>query len=409
MPENSMTTFEKPTAIAGHIRLRIRERGAGGTLCAYLRGIPLGAPVEVETAASHVDLPVERLPHVALPAEIRIAWSDGSDACSSLVLNSEAVAASLTGPGDLSDLEVLFANGQVRGTARNGVNGISTPLLLGRINGALLRPVRTEVTGDSPEGGARIAFDMPVDATDFTAEGGVIELLVAPSMKTLWRHALGPVGDERHEAVKLLRQATAIEHNVRTAVADVEARLGQKIALQDQLMEDVATYLLALIHDRAAKADQAADADRQLARELIARAARQQESARPARVTVVGVSSPFMGQGWGEAGLTQHRLEVRRLSTAATLLNPFPNRPVRKVTITVVEGDESAIGQLGALMDDEGATVTFSPVRAAPCTLTLTPPDTQADHGFGVLTLVNSSGQGTIAIQDVRFHYADVL
>ncbi len=411
MSENTKTAFYPPIIGSGLIRLRVRERGSVGQLCAYLRGVPLGEPVALSATDTHVDLPVTRIPHAKLPADIRIGWEDGRDASDPLTIRSEAQATALAGSGDLLDMNVSFTRGQVRGTARNPINGLVPPMIIGRINGNLMRHVRSEVVSANPEGGSTIAFDMPVDANDFTSEGGVIELLLAPSMKTLWRHGLGPVGDEQQEAIKLLRQASTIEHTLRGAMADVETRMGQRMATQSQLFEDVVTYLLALIHDRAAATHTVIDGpDREMARALLAKGAAPRVAS-PSQISVIGVASMFMGEGWSDIVLTDHRIEARRFSAGATVLNPYPLRPVSKVVVTAVEGSEDALSQLHALFDAAPARIEISTVSAAPCSIVVTPDvkKGQEPASVGLLTLINSEGLSTVAVQDVRFHYADVL
>lgn len=411
MSESTKTAFYPPVIGSGLIRLRVRERGRVGQLCAYLRGVPLGEPVALSATDTHVDLPIARIPHAKLPADIRIGWDDGQDASDPLTIRSEAQATALAGSGDLLDINVNFTRGQVRGTARNPINGLVAPMIIGRLNGSLMRHVRSEVVSANPEGGSIIAFDMPVDANDFTSEGGVIELLLAPSMRTLWRHGLGPVGDEQQEAIKLLRQAATVEHTLRGAMADIEARIGQRMATQSQLFEDVVTYLLALIHDRAAVTDTAVEGpDREMARALLAKAAAP-EAVSPSQVSVVGVASTFMGEGWSDIVLTDHRIEVRRFSSGATVLNPCPLRPVSKVVVTAVEGSEEALAQLHALFDAAPARIKISAVSAAPCSIVVTPDVKQGQEpgSISLLTLINPEGRSTVAVQDVRFHYADVL
>lgn len=412
MSDTNKTTFHPPVMGNGLIRLRVNERGVGGRLCAYLRGVPLGEPTEISQHDTYVDLPVTRIPHAKLPTEIRIGWEDSSEASAPLTIRSEAEAANLAGQGDLVDVKVNFTRGQVRGTARNPINGLATPMIIGRINGGMMRQVRTEVVSANPEGGASIAFDMPVDANDFTADGGTIELLLAPSMKTLWRYGLGPVGDAQQEAIKLLRQATSLEHNVRGAVADIETRLGLRISAQSQLFEDVVTYLLALIHDRAASQKKTSgDPDREMARALLNKSVRPPAEATANQIAVVGVASPFMGQGWSDVLLTEHRIEVRRFSTAATVLNPYPHRPVAKIVVTLVEGSTDNIGQLHALFDAEPAQINVAGVAAAPCSIVVTSKliQGQEPETIGLLTLISAEGLSPVAVQDVRFHYADIL
>lgn len=399
--------FSSPRAALGCIHLAVQASGRGGRLTPYLRGVAIGNAVEVADSAVSVDLPIDRLPHVSLPADIRIGWDDGTDATLPLTIRTEAEAVALTGVGALENVSVIFRNGMVQGTALNRRNGVERPLILGRINGTLLRPVDVRFQSVHETGGAVIAFSMPVDPTDFSAEGGVLELLHAPSMIILWRTALGSVGaGEEISIIETKRRLSEAEHRLSNTLCQVETRLSQSILRQNQVLEDVVTYMLALIHDRANRAENEDDPDRKAARDLIALASTETTQATDERLAVIGPLSPFMGWGWSAAEFNRDRIELRRMRTAASVLNPRPERKVDRIALTVVEATSEALANLGVQTDGQARDLSLSLHEGTPCTalVMLDPP-----ISVGVLSLSCTSPQDGIAVQDVRFFYVQDL
>ncbi|WP_292229848.1 hypothetical protein [Brevundimonas sp.] len=394
--------FQSPLRTLGGLRLQVRTTGRGGQLTPYLRGVPLGRPVNVGDEDVLVELEVERLPHVTLPAEIRVAWEDGSEASSPLAIISEAEAVALTGNGALEEVSATLQNGMVKGRALNRRNGVERPVILGRINGVLLRPVEVGPPSAHEGGGAIVTFTMPIEPSDFSAEGGVIELIHAPAMTTLWRTVLAPHQSEEAAAVETRRRLTETEQRLAGIAAQIETRLGQELRRQNQLIEDVVAYMLALIHDRANRSETPDDGDREQARRLIESASTVSGSADDETLAVVGPLSPFMGWGWSVPELNRDRIELRRMQTAATVLNPHPERKVERIALTVLEGSTVVLSQLSAQTDGQTRKIQASEELGAPFTasLVLTPP-----LSVGLLSLAAPMSQEGLAVQDVRFFY----
>lgn len=399
--------FSAPRSTLGCIHLTVETTGRGGRLTSFLRGVAMGDPVDVADNAIAVELPVDRFPHVRLPADIRIGWEDGADATPPLTVKTVAEAVALTGNGTLENVSVLFRNGMVQGTALNRRNGVERPLILGRVNGTLLRPVDVRFQSAHETGGAIIAFAMPVDPTDFSAEGGVLELLHAPSMTILWRTALGPAGTgEEGAVIETRRRLSEAEQRLADTLGQVETRLSQSILRQNQVIEDIVAYMLALIHDRANRPENENDPDRKAARDLIALASAETAPRDDGRLAVVGPLSPFMGWGWSAAELSRDRIELRRMRTAASVLNPRPERKVDKIALTVVEAAPESLASLGVQADGQPCDVLLSLSGGTPCTalIVLDPP-----ISVGLLSLSCTTPQDGIAVQDVRFFYAQDL
>ena len=396
--------FAPPSLSTGYIRLQVKTSGRGGTLTPYLRGVPLGEGVKVASDDTVIDLAVERLPHVALPAEIRIGWDDGTDACSPLILSTEAEAVSLAGNGVLEEVSVVFQNGMVKGRAVNHRNGVERPVILGRINGVLLRPVDVRLRSAHEAGGGVVAFSMPVDPSDFSSEGGVLELVHAPAMTVLWRSALAPVEDPVAASVETRRRLAETEQRMASLVSQLETRLGQDVRKQNQLIEDVAAYMLALIHDRANRSEAPEDMDRNQARRLIELASSVCNESDDDTLAAVGPLSPFMGWGWSAAELSRDRIELRRMHASATVLNPHPERKVGRIALTVMDGAPEAIASLRLQADggtpvplqtptDQGPPYTVSAVMQPPLSVSL-------------INLTGGASKDGLAIRDIRFFYA---
>lgn len=402
MSDAPRTTFHAPEISQGAVLLRRHTHGSGGKVTAYLRGVPLGDAVEVEQQ-DIVYVPVVRLPHVPLPTEIRLGWEDGSEASEALTVVDSLEATTLCGEGALVDVDASITNGYLRGTARNPYNGVAAPKLFARINGTVERQVRSKVTGPNPEGGANIQFEMPIDAKDFTTEGGVIELVFATSQQRLWHIALGPVAETHADAIKVLRQASLIDHTLRARLAETEGRLGARMAVQEQLVEDVTTYLLALIHDRAALGQQSAQ-DRELARSLLTKLIPAEAPQAEAASALVDMASPYWGKGWSDPIRTNEGLDARQFTSAATVLCPQPLRAVHQIVLSVIEAKSAAVQQLQALCDADQADLSIVGVDEAPCTVVITP---KVPVPVRILTLVGNAGSGAVAVQGVRFDFAD--
>lgn len=395
--------FAPPTFSSGCIRLRVKTSGCGGRLTPYLRGIPLGEGVEIAYDDIVIDLAIERLPHVALPAGIRIGWDDGTDACPPLIISNETEAVSLAGNGVLEEVSVVFQSGMVKGQAVNHRNGIERPVILGRINGVLLRPVDVRLRAAHEAGGAVVTFAMPVDPSDFSSEGGVLELVHAPEMTVLWRSALAPVEDPVAASAEIRRRLAETEQRMASLVSQLETRLGQDVRKQSQLMEDVVAYMLALIYDRANRPEAPDDADRNQAKRLIDLASSASNDANDDTLAAIGPLSPFMGWGWSAPELSSDRIELRRMYTSATVLNPHPERKVTRIALTVMEGAPEAMASLRLRADGAPVPLHTPTDQEPPYTVSAV---FQPPFSISLINLTSGASREGLAIRDIRFFYA---
>lgn len=393
-------TFQQFTS--GAILIRNSGEARTDTLQAFVRGVPLGQAVAFDASHSHTSVPCERFPNVKLPAELRVGWSDGTDAIAPIEINSLADINTLAGPGMLSDVDVRFRNALVSGTAHNAINGMDTPMLIGRINGTLLRKVEVSIVGPHEEGGATIRFTMPVEASDFSDRGATFELLHAPALECIWRAVLAPADTLMAGRIETDVRLSEAERKLADAFTRTEIKLSTQIARQNNLIEDVTAYLLALINDRAN--GQSTDAQtRKRAQELIAKAATADTVQNDTTSAVVGPLSPYMGWGWSEPALNENRIETRRMGAAATLLNPYADRSIKAIALTVTDADNDALTALSARIDGHDAVVDLAGVTGAPCTVMVRP----SVAGSGSLLSLSCTRPGSgIHVQDIRFFYA---
>lgn len=398
--QDSTMTFEQYAH--GAIVIRNGSESRSGTLQAFVRGVPLGEAVNFDPAQSHTAVPCTVFPHVTLPAEVRIGWQDGIDAIAPLEIDTLADVNTLVGHGNLSDINISFRNALISGTARNTTNGIDTPMLIGRINGTLLRPVEAKVTGPHEEGGSRLRFSMPVEASDFSDRGATFELLQAPDLQCVWRTVLAPADVLAGGGIEMDVRLSEAERKLADAFASAEIKLTTRIARQNNLIEDVTAYLLALINDHANGASADKSEQRKLARDLIAKAQAADLSQTDQTLAVVGPLSPYMGWGWTNEAPNKDRLETRRMGAAATVLNPHADRAIKAVAVTVVEADTEALANMTAKIDGSEASIDLDGAGGAPCTVLIRP----STHVSGSVVSLSCTRPGKgIHVQDIRFFY----
>lgn len=385
----------------GEILIRNTGETRTGTLQAFVRGVPLGQAVAFDPTAAVFSVPCQQFPHVSLPAELRIGWDDGTDAIAVVQIDSLSDINTLVGHGVLTDVQAVFRNGLISGTARNAFNGVDTPMLVGRVNGSLLRTVETSIYGGHEEGGAVIRFAMPVEASDFSDRGATFELLHAPALTCAWRSVLAPADTLMAGGIETDVRLSESERKLADAFARTEIKLTTQIARQNNLIEDVTAYLLALINDHA-NGQTGEDKTRQLAQTLIAKAAAANIVESDTNSAVVGPLSPYMGWGWNDAALNKDRIETRRMGAAATVLNPHTDRMLQAIAVTVIDASNEAISHISAQIDGHEAFVDLSGATGAPCTILVRP----KIAGSGSLLSLSCTrpGQG-IHVQDFRFFY----
>ena len=122
----------------------LRRFEAADALSLFCAGVgvgrlPLAGAVE---PGRTVEVPVSRLPRVALPAEQRLSTAaTGPDLAAPWTLETADAAFGLLGPPAPVVESLRLDHGVLRGVATEGANGLLEPVLYARINGATARAV----------------------------------------------------------------------------------------------------------------------------------------------------------------------------------------------------------------------------------------------------------------------------
>jgi hypothetical protein len=351
---------------------------------AYVNGIPIGKSARQSslTEGDSVVIACDYFPCVSLPCQVRFGLEDANrDIAPVFTIRSAGEVERLVGSGRLEDIKLKLQNGVLSGTATNKINGLSQPLLLCRVNGFLLRPVQTDKPRMRDEGGCRVSFAMPVEASDLTLSGTSYELLQLPDMAIL-----GTLSFPSADALGLAPLISCLEYSVehlrrRLDLELVRARdLAERRHKESQdVLEAVVEYLVALVFDRVASKqddDAAVDESEALAefRRLIAGASERRLSAHQHDSQHVRPDSLLFVDGWFEVEVDDRGLDFRWMGLGSSLFNPQPARPVTAVTFTVSTTATSTEPKVTATFDAEPVDVeVISSPNGAPYTLRLVP------------------------------------
>lgn len=413
-PATQSLGLDEPYVMHGAIGARVRSPSlAGQTVRAYVRGIPLGEAVvgPLDAMGMELIIPIERFPWVSLPCEVRLAGDDGLDIAPILVLNRGEQIYRLAGPGIISDVRVSIDGGLIKGSATNRINGFNAPMLIGRVNGADLRPINVQPVRPLDDGGCSATFSMTIEKDDFSVEGVRYEVLFLPSMTQIWSTTLAPAESTAPDIMLEVEQRlSSMERRNSTAQSNLRHHLNSEIERQNQVIQNVTAYLSSLALDRinASDADHEDSAD--IAKKIIA-AARSEAGDMAARpYSVVGVDSPFLGAGWSPIQEDKRRIPVRWMASTASIFNPHPDRSVVSVVLTISDTLGQALNEdLTVLCDGEPSTIQVMPADQTPCTVVVTP---EAGARVHLVALLVSPCTGTdvdqkLALVDAQFRYKD--
>lgn len=386
---------------------------AGQTITAYVRGIPLGEAVvdSYGAAGGEIVIPVNHFPWVNLPCEIRLAGADGLDAAPILVLTRSEQIYRLAGPGAIEDVDVRIDGGQISGTAVNRINGFNAPMLIGRVNGMDLRPINVQPARPRDGGGCSIAFSMTLERDDFSIEGAQYEVLFLPSMVPIWSTTLAPSESTAPDLMlEVKKRLASAERRTSAAISNIDARLDSEIERQNQVIQNVTTYLSSLVLDQINASLSGQDDSATISRKIIDAARLEAGSTATAYHSVVGVDSPFLGGGWSSIKEDQRRIQVRWMASAATLFNPHPDRPVASIVLTISDTHSQSLERdLTVLCDGLLSKITVTPSDQTPCTVQVSPAIGDRVHLIALLVSPNTEtdAEQKLALVDATFHYRD--
>jgi hypothetical protein len=344
----------------------IRDVGGAAPLLVHCRGIEVGrlvpdAPIAEGTL---LELPISRMPRVAMPAELRVSTAlDGPDLVAPWRIETVAAVLSLLGAPDVRIDDLRLDHGILRGTGRETRNGLLDPVLYARINGAGARMVTVEPPVALPEGGCAFRFALPLQPSDLSDTGlSVLLHLVgqdAPVASFAWTRS--GAGETERRFAELDGRLRQMEEEAAAAQQNALATLHRQLALQQERIDAFIAAAATLLLDRLA----GAPGREQDALQGLLNAAGPVRAGQPAfdltaRQLLVAPEDGQFGAGW-------HREEVypsgafRWMSPRGLLLNPAPERPLLGVTLEICHLYKAAAPALTAMLDDAAAEVTVTP------------------------------------------------
>jgi hypothetical protein len=346
----------------------------------HCRGIEVGqltldGPVR---EGSRLDIPIERLPRVPLPAELRLSTApDAVDLVAPWRVETAAAALSLLGAPDARVEDLRLDHGVLRGTGREARNGLLDPVLYARINGTVARMVSIEPPIALPEGGCAFRFALPILPADLTEAGlSVVIMLVgqdAPVGSFAWSRS--GIAEAERRLVELDSRVRQMEADAAVAQRNLLATVQRQLALQQERIDAFIAAAATLLLDRqAAVPGREPDA----LSELLATAA-PVRAGDPlldltARQLEVPPDAALFGAGW-------HRSEsypsgaFRWMGPHGLLLNPAPDRPVASVTLEVCHLYRADVPAVTAEFDDAAAKVAVTSHGNGAFTVRLAPQD----------------------------------
>ncbi|MBK1662295.1 hypothetical protein [Paracraurococcus ruber] len=399
----------------------LRSLDAPGPLLLHCRGIEVGRlePRGRIAAGTILELPVARLPHVPLPAELRLsATPDGPDLAPPWPLAGAAAALTLLGPPSVRAEDLYLDHGMLRGTGREERNGLIEPVLYARINGATARAVSVDPPVGLPEGGCAFRFALPILPADLAEAGLTVELHMVgqdtPLGHFAWTRAGAGAQDRRlAELEARLRQ---MEEEQSVLQRDLQEKLRRQVAVQQERVNGFIAAAATLLLDRLATAP---GAEQDALRGLLALTAPPQ-AAVPAgeasgRQVRVAPEDGVFGAGW-------HMEEVypsgsfRWMSPRGLVLNPAPERLLAGVTLEVCHLYRADAPALTATLDDAAAAVEVEADEYGGFRVHIAPPAPRAVRLLRLVSLTGGSPSedagGTdrrvlsLAVSRVVFDYA---
>ncbi len=385
----------------------------GQEVTAFVRGVPIGKATipEIGRGGGEVVIPVERFPWVGLPCEIRLEGQDGLDVAPILVLSRSEQIYRLAGPGVIQEVDVRITEGLIKGTAVNRINGFNQPMLIGRVNGAALRPINVQPVRPLDDGGCLVSFSMSFERDDFSTEGVRYEVLFLPSMAPIWSTTLAPVDQVAPDVMVEVEERLAVcERRAATSASQLVSRFESELRKQNEVIENLTAYLSSLVLDRINLTSSAAEDANAIAATILAAARSNASSVATASHAVVGVDSPFLGGGWSQVFQDKRRLPIRWMASTATIFNPHPERQVASIRLTIAETrGQTLSSDLTVLCDGQISAVEIAPMNEAPCTITIAPPNPDRILLIALLVSPNANVEAVekVAFVEAVFRYRD--
>ncbi len=321
-------------------RFEAAAAAADAPLLLFCAGVEVGrlalpGPVE---AGRTVEVPVARLPRVALPAELRLsAGAAGPDLAAAWPLETPDAALGLLGPPAPVVESLRLDHGVLRGVATEEANGLLEPLLYARINDAAARAVDVERPAPLAEGGCVFRFAVPLQPADLVESGLAVDVhmvgLEAPIARFALAPALGAAEDAAARAAELEGRLRRLEDAMASGLDAVEHALRRRLDAQQERVDAFIEASASLLLDRVA----AGEAPAALRALVGAAAAPDHAEAAPLRLgnrVELPPDSGQLGFGWHSPERDAAGL-FRWMADRALVVSPEPHRMLAGVTLEI--------------------------------------------------------------------------
>ena len=408
---------------------------------AYINGIKVGENYisGVFHAGEVIEYPIQYLPYIDLPGEIRFArLQDGSEVVSPLTLKTREDAIALVGLGDVKIESLAIEYGVVRGVAVNRVNGLLQPEMFARINGVVPRGVIVDHHRLLDDGGASFQFSVRLEAQDLAENGLSVDIYVVgkdgPLSSITYRRA-----DPDDALRRIIQLESRLDQNQQATGYQIQAldnEITARIGLLEDRIDAFIEYSASLLFDRSAATPvrdvpqaSALSADKkkkmQMFLDLVKSGAKVLGEQSHDRISTtdqrnVPLRSSAFSHGWYDVELDDGE-EYRWMASEAIVFNPAPEKKLLEVQIGVFGVYGAEVPMLKCFFDGAPANVLRErPVTDGPLTLRAQVPKDKAPISFDMLrieslvsaspaTLEGSTDQRllSIAVSQIVFVYAE--
>jgi hypothetical protein len=407
-------------------------------VCAYVSGIRIGVNrIEGDFEPGDIiEYPISYLPWVDLPTDVRfVSEHTGQEIAEAFRIATHDEAIALVGMGESLIQNVVIDQGMIRGVVVNRVNGLLRPQMFARINGIVPRMITVEQPRLLDDGGASFQFSAQLNPADLGENGLTAEIFLlgqdAPLTSVSYRRA--DIDDLTKRIVEFEARLAQVTQSTGLRFNTMNHEVQQSLKVMQQRIDAFIEYAASFMFDRVATSQvpMLPDAsplppnlrkkvDSFLAAVRDADAAQGQRAKRAEPTVTVPIASSLFSFGWHDIE-KENDVSFRRMADIAVVMNPFPDRRVESVQMTVFnrEGVESLQPSIRAAFDGMPVVCTVERgTRKSNATRIRvvagedgSPAECRALNLVNMLTNVTSgrnqrSGQGSLAISALTFTYA---
>jgi hypothetical protein len=405
-------------------------------VCAYVSGIRIGVNrIEGDFEPGDIiEYPISYLPWVELPADVRfVSEHSGQEVSEPFRITTHDEAIALVGMGESVVQNVIIDQGMIRGVVVNRVNGLMRPQMFARINGVVPRMITVEQPRLLDDGGASFQFSAQLNPADLGENGLTAEIFLlgqdAPLTSVSYRRA--DIDDLTKRIVEFEARLAQVSQSIGLRFNTMNHELKQSLDMMQQRIDAFIEYAASFMFDRVATSqvamlpdasplppDLRKKVDSFLAVVRDADGTQAQRGKRAEPNVTVPLESPFFSFGWH--GVEKDKdISFRSMTDIAVVLNPYPDRPVANVELTLFnpDGADPLPPSIRAAFDGMAAMCTTErgKRKSSASRIRIVPADQENAAECRALNIVNMrtasgqnqrSKQGALAISALTFTYA---